>query len=229
MKKLWMSLAFTALIAVIVVLIVNRPSSSQDWAAWVQAIGATIALFIAIAVPLLQHENAVKRESAKIRDEIRHDLQSLRVELHVAIEGLRYSTRGGLDKQLNGKAYESFMRPDPNNPTVYASIAGRIGRFPNEDLSKQIIRIYAKYKGLMMDFSTHADHVERMHEAEVAFEQMKESSLEETARYRNAQNYLSARKQDLIDYSERLQLAYETTLQEMGDVIRLLSDEIEKT
>lgn len=129
----------------------------QTWAAWVQAIGATVGIAIAIAVPHAQQRWAEKREVAREAEAVKHDLQSILDELEVTFEGLMRTAGKTIVEDFPYGVYHYAFRPDLNGCVIYRAISDRLGRIPKRELRRRIVRTYGLLEGILLDFHTHAD------------------------------------------------------------------------
>jgi len=211
MRGRWVFLCAFAVSGVATIFLLHPPVSSQDWAAWFQAVGAVAGIAIAIIVPFRVHQASVKRDAEREAEAIRHDLQSVKDELDIELEGMRRMLSPYLEVDLPDGIYSYVMRPDVNSWVLYRAIAGRIGRIPQQDVRRGIVRTYALLQGLTMDFHTHADLSDQFNIARQGVERDPDS-------FAARQERDDAR--DVVrQFSGNMQASYKETLREVEALI----------
>lgn len=198
----------------------HPPSSSQDWAAWVQAFGASLGIGIAIWVPAMQHRRELEREHLQEKAEIRHDLQSIREELSVMSEGMRYSVGNVFANPFPNGIFMLMWRPDVNAYVVYHSTSDRVGRIPCQNLRRGIIRTHARLRGLILSFG---QNYELLRDMEVAEAEL--NANPDVSYYHNRYERCQARLRQL---AVGLREAYEATFADVDGLIAELDRAIKK-
>jgi ABC-type nickel/cobalt efflux system permease component RcnA len=200
-------LLFVVLGTAVVMFEIFPSLTSEAAAAWTQAGGAMIAIGIAIWVPIDQNKKSQERDAMRERTEIAHDLQSLREELSVMSEGMKYSIGNIMDRDLPNGIIPVTWRPEVDAYVIYNSICERIGRVPDQNLRRGIIRTYARLKGVVLSFRLNADLLEQLQQAEV------ERNEKPTSEY-YTRNYERAHSR-LHNLAKGLQQAYRETMSDV--------------
>lgn len=199
MRDSWKFLCAFTVGAVATLFVLHPPITSQDWAAWLQAVGSGVGIAIAIAVPYNLHRASVQRDTDHEAQAIRHDLQSIKDELDVTLEGLLRTFGTTLDDALPDGIYHCVVRPDIDGMIVFRAIANRIGRIPQQNLRRGIVRVYAMLQTFILDLHHHADIWDALllNETRMGVEKNSEPSVRANTEIRYRLRQISASVQTL--------------------------------
>ncbi|WP_250450707.1 hypothetical protein [Caballeronia sp. ATUFL_M2_KS44] len=122
--------------------------TSQDLAAWVQAIGSIGAILAAIWVLHRQHEQDKETEWR----EVRAFVAAVREELQVTLQNYEH-TRKRLLAVADGDFF-AFIFPATSEAafTFYNNASAQVGKIPDADLRRMIVTAYAQAKGLIASY-----------------------------------------------------------------------------
>lgn len=161
----------------------HPPTSSQDFAAWVQAFGSIGAILVAVWVSYHQHEKQQERDKCAEAEEVESMLLSLRDEIGTLWQ--LYERRVGnlLAADPDGTAF-LYRWPIQEKPfTVYDSCVGRIGKIKDQKLRQKIIVTYGHAWGLVASFRANNAMVQDFEEANaIAHRSGVDDDVEEAAR-----------------------------------------------
>lgn len=152
--KDWSCWAKAGIAVGLVVFVLNWPSTSSEWAAWVQAFGSIGAILGAIYLfdQDKRHQRLINEENKK--NEQKSLIVSLKSEL--SVRQSQYMDRiGGLIDRGWLSEQGCFEWKVPDNPfNVYTSSASRLGEIQSDSLRELIIKTYAEMEGLLLTIET---------------------------------------------------------------------------
>ena len=211
-------LAFGVLFAIFAF---NRPTKSDEWAAWVQAWGSIAAICAAIWIAYDQHEKAQEQRKSMEADELRTFLAGVREELYVNWTVYMGQVGGRVLQSPAGQAIE-LVWPVPDNPfKFYGATVGMIGRLPDSDLRKSIIVTYVVAGGLLHTWRMHNElHDQRDRERRMVLES---GGLRESERWRELNAQLQEYSGQLYDHQDQANSSIETTIEKIDAYLK--SDE----
>jgi hypothetical protein len=122
----------------------HPPLNSQDWAAWIQAVGSILAIAVAILVVQLQAKEERRAAIIRADDEVKNALRGIYLELKVHLNGAKSASRQIKTAQSHGYA-RLFPQMEVNYP-VFQAHAGTVCRCPSKQLLDDILVIYAEFR-----------------------------------------------------------------------------------
>ena len=132
--------------------LIYKQIKSEEWAAWVQAVGSIAAIVFAIALTWYQGEASIEREQLKAQEEIKGMLLSIRDELSVNMQMAQTMVGDELEQTERGTGFYAIfpVQVDPFN--IFNSVVNRLPIIKDETLRLQIIRTYGIAKGVIGTF-----------------------------------------------------------------------------
>lgn len=164
--KDWPCWAKTGAAVGLAVFVLNWPTSSSEWAAWVQALGSIGAILGAVYLfdKDKKYQHWTIEENKKLKE--RSLVLSIRSELQVRHSQYMERIGSSIDK---GELYElrKFEWKVPGSPFyVYTSSAAQLGVIEN-DLRALIIETYAELEGLLLTIDTLKEALRDKEDAEI--------------------------------------------------------------
>lgn len=133
----------------------NPPSSSGEWASWVQAWGSIAAICAAVWVAAYQHEKTELRAIRESEKEVENFLAGVREELRISHTVYMVQVGQELEKSQPGQPIW-FSWAAPGDPfKVYGATVGVIGRVRDDAIRQQVISTYVIVGGLLHTWATH--------------------------------------------------------------------------
>lgn len=120
----------------------HQKFTSNDWAAWVQAVGSVIGIAIAVYVPARQNFLQAKREATREAAEISATLKGIKSEIQALRANLEENVGDEIRKIKPGIPFEVEILIRENPFVVYNAVAPRIGTIADDDLRSAIIETY---------------------------------------------------------------------------------------
>lgn len=151
MRNGWKLAIGFAIGGMLTALILHPPLTSQDWAAWVQALGSFAAVAIAIWIPYSIHREAVESQKKLRYDEQRAIARSILTEVKVLSYGFQKSVGYAIERasdELISVTADSYLPPDKPF-SVYDGCVARISDIADVRIREQIIITYASMNGLL--------------------------------------------------------------------------------
>lgn len=148
-----------------VLMIRFSPLWSQEAAGWVQAIGAIVAIGIAIWVPYWQQEQARRQATESEANQVEHLLRSLLDEMLVV--SANFGKRNGklLLDTPDGDGFH-FNIPLIDHPfPIYEASVGRLGQIPSDVLRKRLVTGYGHAMGFVSNVRFNNLLVQRFEQA----------------------------------------------------------------
>lgn len=152
--KDWPCWAKAGAAVMLAVFVLNWPSTSSEWAVWVQAFGSIGAILGAVYLfdQDKRHQRLINEENKK--NEQKSLIVSLKSELSVRHSQYMHRIGGRIDKGELSKQ-GGFEWKVPDNPfNVYTSSASRLGEIQGDSLRGLIIQTYAEMEGLLLTIAT---------------------------------------------------------------------------
>lgn len=129
-----------------------RPSSSPEWAAWVQAVGSVLAILVAVAVSYWQHKAQDRRDQLREAKDVENMLNSIHDEIEILWLGFNEKIGETLLQSEPGVPF-AVTWPAPDRPfIIYEGHIDRISMVQDADIRKAIIVTYARADGLLQSF-----------------------------------------------------------------------------
>lgn len=127
---------------------IDKGLHSSDVAGWVQAIGATLGLAIAVWLPFKQKQEAEARELALSRDSARRVRLAFLDELTFVRSSILTTNVASL---LSGcESYFKLEIPIPSQKfPIYSALGGRITELDDDELRQSVIAAYANVSSLI--------------------------------------------------------------------------------
>jgi hypothetical protein len=116
-------------------------------ASWMQAVGALIALAIAIGVPWWQKKQAAKQAKEAEDLQLRHLLRNLQDEMAVASGGFFEASGEHLLSSTEGTPFHVTIPLLEHPFPIYEACGPQLGRIPDEDLRRLVISAYSRAIG----------------------------------------------------------------------------------
>lgn len=116
---------------------------------WVQAIGATVGLGIAIFVPYRQREDATKLAQVQQADEARRVQVSIKDELQALQKTFKGPNVSHLLKIDDPDIFDRHITIPMQRFPIYASLIDRLTLIADDDLRSEIIHTFAVANGLI--------------------------------------------------------------------------------
>lgn len=148
--------------ALVTAFALHPPLSSQDWAAWVQALGSMGAIWIAVWILKKQNEHAVRREE----DETDQIILSLRDEVFALLAGFNQYNGPKLKENPTG-AFILRVPVSEGAFAIYNGSSGRIGKVRNHELRARIVITYARAYGFIKMLQLNSEMVKEFEELRV--------------------------------------------------------------
>lgn len=131
------------------------PTTSEQWASWVQAIGSIAAIVAAIWISSSQHRAAKRREAQQRAEAERNYLSAARAEL--AVLWSMYNLRVGnqLTEHDPAELLDTIWPIDHDPFVVYNSNAQMLAEIEDDGLRALLIQTYALGRGLIATWRMH--------------------------------------------------------------------------
>lgn len=187
-------------------------------ASWLQAIGAIIAIAIAIWVPYLQRRQALEAMKAAELDQVRHVLRNLLDEMIVITSGFKEGNGKKLMEVIDGQPFDVII-PIMEQPfPIFDAAATKLGLIQSDELRRHIINAYGRANGFISSVRLNNALVDRFDEAAYLRAVHNDDVHERLflARQQRLVEYARALKKNYIEATEKM-LAMRTAIEhELG-------------
>lgn len=140
-------------------------------------------------------------------------LQAIHDEIETISDRYQDTMGARLDSLSEGQALAFYYPLVSDYFTVYNGNSFLIGRIPDNDLRKQIIKTYTLAKGMVDSFRLNNDLVQKFEHSNKVFEETKHDVHKQHA---------VAHFKSLVDYAKTLKLAHQNLKQEISNLLRAL-------
>lgn len=190
----------------------------MDWYTFGSAIsgaiiGGLIAGFFALRSTQKSFDNQRKHADENEEKLIKGVLQSIHDEIETIIDRYQETMGARIESLGKGEALSFYYPLVSDFFTVYNGNSFLIGRIPDNDLRKQIIKTYTLAKGIVDSFRMNNDFVSKWEFAEKLYAETKSDVHKEQA----IAHYAS-----LIDYAETLKESHKSLKAEVATLLREL-------
>ncbi|WP_417536290.1 hypothetical protein [Methylophaga sp.] len=190
----------------------------MDWSTFGSAVaGAVVGGFLAgyfsLKATQKSHENQVKHSEENEEKIISGLLQAIHDEIETVFERYQESMGARLESLDDGHGLAYYYPLVSDFFNVYNGNSFLIGRIPNNDLRKQIVKTYTLAKGMIDSYRMNNDLVSKWEFSEKLYA---ESQLEVH------KNQAVAHYSALVDYAENLKDSHKTLKQEVSALLREL-------
>lgn len=175
--------------------------SSAEWAAWVQAVGSVIAIFVAIGVSYWQHRAQERRDRRREAQDVENMLDSIHDEIEILWSGFNQKIGEMLLQSKPGVPF-AVTWPGPVRPfVIYEGHNDKIGMVQDAEVRRAIIVTYARADGLLQSF--------RMNNALIQkYENAKKYDMEVNRPKAFGPSTASAHEATLVRYADALRGSY---------------------
>lgn len=143
-------LVLTLAITILVWIGVACRLDASEWAAWVQAAGATAGICIAIWLPIKQKKDAAEAEEANKANEIHRLKLAIREELTGFHTDFYFPHSQYLISRSSEMIFNSLVPIYAYNFPVYAALVGRLTSIPEDHLRTSINDFYRLAESLLV-------------------------------------------------------------------------------
>lgn len=190
----------------------------MDWNTFGSAIsgaiiGGLIAGFFALRSTQKSFDNQRKHADENEEKLIKGVLQSIHDEIETIIDRYQETMGSRIESLGKGEALSFYYPLVSDFFTVYNGNSFLIGRIPDNDLRKQIIKTYTLAKGIVDSFRMNNDLVSKWEFSEKLYAETKSDVHKEQA----IAHYAS-----LIDYAETLKESHKSLKEEVATLLREL-------
>jgi hypothetical protein len=133
--------------------------TKSDWAAWVQAVGSVLAIFVAIWVSWDQAKTQRRREIEREDSELTGLLRALRTEISANAENARVAFGTDLEIVTENNPYLCTLPISEDPFDIYNGVVPKLGLIRDDALRDQIVRTYGSAKGFVLTLRYHNDLV----------------------------------------------------------------------
>lgn len=191
---------------------------SFDWSSFGSAItGAIVGGLIAGYFAL----EATKRSFANLRSQAEENeaklikglLQAIHDEIETVYDRYQETMGSRIESLADGGALHFYYPLVSDFFSVYNGNTFLIGRIPNNDLRKQIIRTYTLSKGMVDSFRLNNDLVQKFEHANKVYEETQQEVHKQQA---------VAHYESLIEYAKTLKQSHKVLKQEISNLLRVL-------
>jgi hypothetical protein len=187
-------------------------------ASWLQAIGALIALVIAIGVPWKQKADSLRTAAKDDADQVKYLLRNLLDEMTVVSSGFAEQNGKLLLETPTGEPF-LYIIPLMEHPfLIYEASTARLGQIPNDELRRLLITCYGHSGAFVSSVKFNNVLVERFEEAKylsAIHGDFVHSELRKT-RYEILAHYGDALKRSYLNATQKMQLAQTALKSELG-------------
>lgn len=127
----------------------NEGLKQAEWAVWVQSIGATVGLGIAIFIPYRQRKDAVKLEETRQANEARRVQISIKDELQALQKTFSGPNVSHLLEIADPGIFDRHIPIPLQRFPIYASLIDRLTLIEDDALRSDIIHAFAVANGLL--------------------------------------------------------------------------------
>jgi hypothetical protein len=204
---------------------------SQEWAAWVQAIGSVGAIAAAIALGQQQHSTGLKLQRAQAQldrerrereesSEAERVLQAIKDEVSIRWAQFEMVIGNDLDKTIGAgdKMFAMYNRMPADLFPVYQALVDRLPLISDSDLRQKIVRGYAVMEGLVLTVETNS---------ELAREYLRAVAANGIQRNAEGMNAKDIAERGLMDYFRTLVETKRAVQAEVQDLLQSLSDALD--
>lgn len=187
-------------------------------ASWLQAVGAIIAIAIAIWVPYLQRRQALGAMKAAELDQVRHVLRNLLDEMIIITSGFKEGNGKKLMDVIDGQPFNAIIpimeRPFP----IFDASASKLGLIQNDELRRHIITAYSRANGFISSVRLNNALVDRLDEADylLGVHQNDVHKRLFLARQKRLVEYARALKENYIEATEKMRILRKAIELELG-------------
>lgn len=190
----------------------------MDWNTFGSAIsgaiiGGLIAGFFALRSTQKSFDNQCKHADENEEKLIKGVLQSIHDEIETIIDRYQETMGARIESLGKGEALSFYYPLVSDFFTVYNGNSFLIGRIPDNDLRKQIIKTYTLAKGIVDSFRMNNDLVSKWEFAEKLYAETKS----DVHKKQTIAHYAS-----LVDYAETLKESHKSLKAEVSTLLREL-------
>ncbi|MBW3512901.1 hypothetical protein [Janthinobacterium sp. NKUCC06_STL] len=127
----------------------NEGLKQSEWAVWVQSIGATVGLGIAIYIPYRQRKDAIQLEETRQANEAQRVQMSIKDELQALQKTFNGPNISHLLKIEDPGIFDRHITIPIQRFPIYASLIDRLTLIEDDALRSDIIHAFAVAKGLI--------------------------------------------------------------------------------
>jgi len=191
---------------------------SFDWSAFGSAItgaivGGLITGFFALRSTQRSHENQLAQSDVNEAKTIKGLLQAIHDELETIYERYQETMGSRIESLEDGKALNFYYPLVSDFFSVYNGNSFLIGRIPDNDLRKQIVKTYTLAKGMVDSFRLNNDLVNKFEHSNKVYD---ETQLE------THKNHARAHYAALIEYANTLKQSHASLKHEIQSLLRSL-------
>lgn len=220
MKKRYLVLLLLLFGALVAVFAFNRPKTSDQWAAWVQAFGSIAAICAAVWVAADQHRKSEQRSVSESEREVENFLAGIREELLISHTVYMVQVGQELEKSSEGQPIW-FWWPAPLDPfKVYGATVGIIGRVKDGGIRQQIVSTYVVVGGLLHTWATHGRLLEEYSAAADAHRRPKVDPLLVSLEAQSLEN----KRSTLVAYSDQLRTHHREASRRILGTVKAIDD-----
>ncbi|WP_211453724.1 hypothetical protein [Collimonas antrihumi] len=198
----------------------HPPTKNSDWPAWVQAIGSIGAIFVAVAVSYYQYTTTRQLTATKEQQETEAMLQGLRDEIDVIREGFQLNVGAELEKSADGEIFNRRRYPADRPFVVYDACAGQLGKIPDAQLRRNVIRTYTQARGLSLSIRTNTHLLEELMSANIRWNFTKTEF---------DKRVVDDLRTSLIDYGSKLRQGYQGTRESIETLNKAVDEFLNKS
>lgn len=191
---------------------------SFDWSSFGSAIiGAIVGGLITGYFALVTTKRAFKNQRALASESesklIRGLLQAIHDEIETIYDRYQETMGSRLESLVDGAGLNFYYPVFSDFFTVYNGNSFLIGRIPDNDLRKQIIKTYTLSKGMVDSFRLNNDLVQKFEHSNMVFSETKQQIHQQQA---------TAHYQALVGYAKTLKQQHDVLKKEIQNLLREL-------
>jgi hypothetical protein len=176
-------------------------------------VGGLITGYFAIKSTQKSFDNQKKQSDSNEAKLIKGLLQAIHDEVETIFDRYQDTMGAKLDSLNDGEALVFYYPLVSDYFTVYNGNSFLIGRIPDNDLRKQIIKTYTLSKGMVDSFRLNNDLVQKFEHSHMIYQETKQEIHQQQAQ---------AYYQSLVEYAKTLKQSHNTLKQEASVLLRTL-------
>lgn len=198
----------------------HPPEKTEDYAAWVQALGSILAILVAIWVFHRQNEQAAQDVKAREDEAVQHMLRSLRDEIKLTTESFAESSGKHLAEGRDGTAH-MWTIPVMERPfVIYDAYIEKVGKVEDDSLRQLIVSAYGRAQSFVQSLRFNNMLIQRFEHADYLA-----SVAKDTVHTDN----VSRIHRQLCAYGDVIRADYKKTMELIETLVAALEDELKKT